>query len=149
MTTSEVCVCARHAVSVLFVDDDVDTLFAYHLVATEEGMSVELAREGREAITLASVLLPDVIVLDLGLRDVEGLGGLEVLRRLRASERTSAIPVVILSGFNSAHDAAQIRASGCDGHLVKPCSADELIGLLTSLARGRRVQSASLEASTG
>jgi CheY-like chemotaxis protein len=136
--TSGACSCASRAVTVLFVDDDVDTLFAYQLVATEGGMVVELARDGRAAIALAGILLPDVIVLDIGLRSDDGLNGLEVARRLRASERTSSIPILIVSGSASARDRAEVQASGCEGHLVKPCSADDLVELVTSLALGRR-----------
>jgi DNA-binding response OmpR family regulator len=146
--TSGVCSCGSRGVTVLFVDDDADVLFAYQLVATEGGMRVELARDGRQAIALAGVLLPDVVVLDLGLRSDDGLNGLEVARRLRASARTSSIPILIVSGSTSARDMAEVQASGCDGYLVKPCSADELVELVTSLAlRGRGDRAAPSRAS--
>jgi CheY-like chemotaxis protein len=135
--TSGVCP-ASHAVTVLFVDDDADTRFAYRLIATEAGMIVELASSGSEALALANVLSLDVIVLDVGLSSRDGLDGFEVARRLRASSRTSAIPVVFLSGHDGPDDLARVRASGCEGHLVKPCSADALLALVTDLARGRR-----------
>jgi CheY-like chemotaxis protein len=146
--TSGVCSRASRVVTVLFVDDDADTLLAYQLVATEGGLVVELARDGRAAIALAGILLPDVIVLDLGLRSDDGLDGLEVARRLRASARTNAIPILIVSGSTSARDMAAVQASGCDGHLVKPCSADELVEIVTSLAlRGRGNRAAPSRAS--
>jgi len=138
------------SVAVLFVDDDRDTLFAYELVATESGMGVQLAYDGHEAIALAGALLPDVIVLDLGLRSEDGLNGLEVARRLRAGERTSSVPIVIVSGAVTARDIAAVQASGCDGHLVKPCSADDLVELVTSIGLRRRVQAAaSVQSSAG
>jgi CheY-like chemotaxis protein len=134
---------ASRAVTVLFVDDDVDTLFAYTLIAREGGVAAEVARDGHEAITLASVLLPDVIVLDLGLRSLDGLDGLEVARRLRARGSTSAIPIVIVSGYDSARDLEEVQASGCDGHLVKPCSAEALLEVVSSLAcEGRNKRAA-------
>jgi DNA-binding response OmpR family regulator len=135
--TSGICSRATHAVTVLFVDDDEDTRFAYQLVATEAGMVVELAGNGHDAIALASVLLPDVIVLDLGLQSDDGLNGLEVARRLRASERTRSIPILILSGSTGERDMAAVHASGCDGHLAKPCSADALVARVTALALSR------------
>jgi CheY-like chemotaxis protein len=125
---------ASRAITILFVDDDTDTLFAYALVARDGGMAFEVARDGHEAIALANVLLPDVIVLDLGLRSLDGLDGFEVTRRLRAHGPTSAIPIVIVSGYDGERDLAELRASGCDGHLVKPCSADALLELVSSLA---------------
>jgi two-component system response regulator TrcR len=132
--TSGICSRAARAVTVLFVDDDADLLFAYHLVATDGGMIVELAHDGHEGIALASVVSPDVIVLDIGLRSDDGVDGFEVIRRLRASERTSSIPILILSGSSTARDKAAVQASGCDAYLVKPCPADELIERVTSLA---------------
>jgi CheY-like chemotaxis protein len=138
MVPSGVCARVSRAITVLFVEDDADTRFAYQLVATEEGMIVETARNGDEGIALAGVLLPDVIVLDIGLSSLEGLDGFEVARRLRADPRTSTIPIVFLSGYDGAHVLAMIRASGCDGHLVKPSSVDALLGLITELAMSRR-----------
>jgi two-component system CheB/CheR fusion protein len=128
---------ASHAITVLFLDDDADALHAYRLIATGEGMIVETASDGREAIALADTLLPDVIVLDIGLRRDDGLDGFEVARRLRASARTSTTPLVFVSGYNSADHVAAMQSSGCDGHLVKPCSADGLLGLITELAKKR------------
>jgi len=140
MAASGVCTRAPQAVSVLFVDDDADCRFSYQLIATEEGMLVELARDGHEALAIAGVLLPDVIVLDVGLRSLDELDGFEVARRLRANLRTSRIPIVFLSGYNSADQVAAMLASGCDGHLVKPCSAETLLGLVTDLAMSRRAE---------
>jgi CheY-like chemotaxis protein/signal transduction histidine kinase len=134
--TSGICLRASRAVTVLFVDDDEDALFAYQQIATEEGMTVALARDGQEAIALAGVLSPDVIVLDIGL---SGLDGFEVARRLRAGPGTSAIPIVFLSGYSGARDDAALAASGCEGHLVKPCSAGALLGLVADVARSGRV----------
>jgi CheY-like chemotaxis protein len=125
---------ASPAVTVLFVDDDVDTLFAYALIAREAGMAVEVTRDGDEAIELATVLLPDVIVLDLGLRSLDGLDGFEVTRRLRTRGSTSAIPIVIVSGYDGASVLAEVRATACNGYMVKPCSADALLDLICSLA---------------
>ncbi len=106
-------------------------------------MSVQLAHDGHEALAFAGTLTPDVVVLDLRLRSQDGVDGLEVARRLHASERTSSLPIVIVSGSTSARDMAAVQASGCDGHLVKPCSADALIELVTSLGLRRRVQMAA------
>jgi two-component system response regulator MprA len=124
-------------VTVLFVDDDADTRFAYQCIGAAEGLGVELAGDGHEAIALANVLLPDVIVLDVRL--LPGLDGFEVVRRLRASARTRAIPIILVTGDTTQGAHAAARASGCEGHLVKPCSADALLRLVNALARsGRR-----------
>ncbi len=120
MTKSGVCERAPAVVTVLFVDDDDDDArFAYKLIATDEGMLVLLARDGQEAIALANVEMPDVIVLDVGLRSMDGLDGFEVARRLRADQRTSTIPIVFLTGYNGARHLAAVVASGCEGHLQR------------------------------
>src|ERR1700677_5071739 len=95
--------------TILFVDGDADTRFAYQSVAMAEGFGVELAADGKEAITLANVFLPDVIVLASRL---PGIDGFEVARRLRASERTRGIPIVIVSSDNSEAVDAAVRESG-------------------------------------
>jgi DNA-binding response OmpR family regulator len=108
MSTSGICARAAH-ITVLFVDDDADTRFAYQSLATAEGFSVELAADGNE-----------------------------VARRLRASSRTRGIPIVFVSGVVSEKMQVAVRTSGCDGHLAKPCSADELLGLLNELGMRSR-----------
>jgi CheY-like chemotaxis protein len=120
--------------TILFVDDDSDTRFVYQSIATGEGFGVELAADGHEAIALANVFLPDVIVLDLRL---PGLDGVEVARRLRASPRTSSIPIVVASADDTAEGDAAVRASGCEAHLSKPFSAVDLVRLVRVLALRR------------
>ena len=68
-------------IKVLFVDDDEDTRFAYESVASGEGFDVDLAADGHEAIALASIVVPDVVVLDVRLDPL--FDGFEVARRLR------------------------------------------------------------------
>jgi CheY-like chemotaxis protein len=146
MAASGVCTRAPRAVHVLFVDDDEDACFAYRLIASQEGMVVALAHDGHEAIALANVLLPDVIVLDVGLRSPDGLDGFEVARRLRAGERTGAIPIAFLSGYDSERHVETMHACGCEGYLVKPCTAEDLLGLITELATRRAYAAHSDEA---
>ncbi len=138
MAASGVCTRGHRPLTVLFVDDDADCRFSYQLIATGEGMSAELARDGHEAIALAESVLPDVVVLDIGLTSHDGLDGFEVARRLRANVRTSTIPILFLSGHDSARHLVKMAASGCEGYLVKPCSAEALLGLVTELAKRRR-----------
>jgi CheY-like chemotaxis protein len=119
-------------VTILFVDDDSDTRFVYRCLAESEGFDVEVAGDGHEAIALASIVRPDVIVLDWRLPDMEGL---EVVRRLRRGAPTRAIPIIIVSGDDSEGVRAAVSASGCEGHMLKPCSGDALLDLARDLAR--------------
>ena len=129
MTTSGIYT-RSSAVTVLFVDADADSRHAYESVAASEGFDVELAADGDEALALANMLLPNIIVLDVRL---PGIDGFEVARRLRESDRTSAIPIVLVSGYKTKGIDAAVRESGCEGHLVKPCSARTLLRLMDAL----------------
>ena len=120
-------------ITVLFVDDDADTRFAYESIATAEGFGVELAADGHEAVALANVVLPDVIVLDVTL---PGIDGFEVVRRLRASPRTRAIPIIVVTGSHTEQMDAAIRATGVEGHLIKPCGMEPLLNLVNVLTIG-------------
>jgi CheY-like chemotaxis protein len=129
MTTSGI-YARSSAVTALFVDADADSRLAYESVATSEGFDVELAGDGDEALALANMLLPNIIVLDIRL---PGIDGFEVARRLRESDRTSAIPIVLVSGYKSKAVDAAVRESGCEGHLVKPFSARALLRLMDAI----------------
>lgn len=81
------------------------------------GFRVATAADGLEAIDKAFELLPDVILMDLSL---PGIDGWEATRRLKADERTRAIPIIALTAHAlvSAHDKA--REVGCDAVVTKP-----------------------------
>src|SRR5271156_928191 len=79
---------------ILIVEDEsslVDVL-SYNL--TREGYEVVVAKEGREGLRKAQMILPDLILLDLML---PGMNGLEICRELRASPRTAALPILMLT----------------------------------------------------
>jgi twitching motility two-component system response regulator PilG len=123
------------AATILFVDGDSSTRFAYHSVAVAAGFRVELARDGYEAIALANLTSPSIVVLDTLLT---GFDGFEVIRQLRVSARTRSIPILVVSSQDGLEFDSAVRAAGCDGHLVKPCSADGLIRLVAILLIQRR-----------
>ena len=84
---------------------------------TNFGYQVMPAATGEEALNLASTSAPDVIVLDLGLPDIDGR---EVARQLKAGPMTAAIPIIALTGADLPRE--RVSAMGCDRYLTKPCS---------------------------
>jgi two-component system cell cycle response regulator DivK len=82
------------------------------------------AATGEQALTLASTWAPDVIVLDLGLPDIDGW---EVARQLKAASRTIAIPIIALTAATLWHERVSAMRAGCDRHLAKPCAPDDLV----------------------
>lgn len=115
-----------------------------------EMISLHLEREGHECLTLANGLealpaalerRPDLIVLDIMLPGLDGLG---VLRRLRSDTRTAAIPVIILTAKSQVTDKITGLELGVDDYLTKPFSPRELVLRIQAvLRRTKRVTAAS------
>lgn len=88
------------------------------------GYVVAEASTGTEAVTKATALRPDLIVMDLAL---PGIDGCEATRRLKKDERTRSIPVIAVTGYVVSWYRERAIAAGCDAFLTKPCLPDELI----------------------
>ena len=88
-----------------------------------EGVTVDIASSGQEAIDLAPDTKPDLILLDLLMPGLDGRATLRVLRRIPA---TASIPVVLLSNRVPLPDEAQLRAQGVAGVLLKPLDPTNL-----------------------
>jgi len=108
------------------VDDDplVPMLYGRHLEAA--GYEMLTARDGIEAIALASRALPQLIMMDIMMA---GMDGLSALRELKRADATKAIPVVIITAYVSAHHATRLEAqtAGAAGFLTKPFSPAQLL----------------------
>lgn len=126
--------------TVLFVDADPDTLDTYSAVASAEGLGVELANDGREALALASLVRPDVIVLEL-----VDQSGLEALNALHESSLTRDIPIIAIT--NPRHEHLDEAASQCAAHLAKPFDLNDLLRLLGILEIGGSARSGSFHRS--
>ncbi len=131
--------------TILFADADSNTRFAYQSMATAAGFAVELASDGYEAAALANLVRPDVVILDPLLA---GYDGFEVIRQLRANERTSQIPILVVSSNDGSLFEESVRASGCNARLVKPCSANVLLRLIAVLMIRSRADSKEKDSST-
>ena len=84
-------------------------------------------KEGLEAIHLAVVNLPDLILMDIQLPDISGL---EVTRRLRGDERSNQIPIIAVTAFAMAWHEREALDSGCDAYISKPIS---MLGFLCTV----------------
>ncbi|WP_136610594.1 response regulator [Sinomonas albida] len=122
---------------VLVVDDEPQLLRALQLNLRAEGYAVAVATNGNEALRVSSSNPPDVLVLDLGLPDMEGA---EVIRGIRG---WSDMPIVVLSARHGSTDKVEALDAGADDYVTKPFGLDEL------LARLRAVERRSSHATTG
>ena len=113
---------------------DSDTAMARFVAADleAEGFAVELLRDGGQVLERAKVSRPDLVLLDV---DLPVLGGVEVLRRLRAHPPTSSLPVVLLS--NHAQPSARVLGltAGADDYVVKPFDVLELVARVAGVLR--------------
>ncbi len=103
---------------VLFVDDDTSTRDGYVAYLGAHGYDVVPAATGHEALTFLGTIQIDLIVLDLGLPDIDGW---ELARRVRASPATAVVPILALTGADLPHERISAMRAGCDRHLGKPC----------------------------
>jgi two-component system, OmpR family, KDP operon response regulator KdpE len=106
--------------SVLVVEDDDETRQAVVRDLTSRGYRTEQARDGRSALERWEARRPDVILLDLGLPDMDGL---EIVRRIR---KEAATPIVILSGRYEEREKVEALDRGADDYVTKPFGVDEL-----------------------
>jgi len=109
---------------VLFIEDDPSSLGGYTAYLSGCGFDVRPAATGRQALALAASWTPDVILLDLGLPDIDGW---EVARQLKIDPQTASIPIIALTGAGLAHERVSAMRAGCDRHLVKPCQPADVV----------------------
>jgi two-component system, OmpR family, response regulator MprA len=123
---------AERKLRLLVVDDEQAIVDFIKLGMRYEGFQVEQAGDGYIAIDLAQRLQPDVIILDVMLPTMDGL---EVCRRLRESEATANIPILMLTAKDEVRDRVTGLEAGADDYLTKPFSFDELLARVRALLR--------------
>ena len=110
-----------NAPHILVIDDELQIQRAIRTILTEKGFKVTTASNGEEGLTLAATNEPDIIILDLGLPDMDGV---QVCSRLR---EWTQIPIIILSVRDSERDKVAALDKGADDYLTKPFGIEELL----------------------
>jgi two-component system KDP operon response regulator KdpE len=105
---------------ILVVDDDPSLLKALRIGLTARGDEVVTANSGAEAVTQVALVVPDLVILDLGLPDSDGL---EVCRRIRDF---SDVPIVVLSAYGDERRKVEALDGGADDFVTKPFGMAEL-----------------------
>jgi two-component system KDP operon response regulator KdpE len=129
-------------VNLLVVEDDPSTAEIVATALRARGNNVAVASTGRRALELASLCEPDVVVLDLGLPDIDGA---DVCRQLR---RWFLNPIVVLSAHGDEHRKVAALDDGADDYLTKPFSMAELLARLRVAFRHRNAVAAALDPAT-
>jgi CheY-like chemotaxis protein len=114
----------EHRKKILIVDDEEITRTLMQRNTTLAGYDVIVASNGREAMEKIQGVIPDLIVADLMMPDMNGF---ELCRRLRNDERTKKIPVFVVSALQSESDIEQARLAGADLYLTKPIPSEVFV----------------------
>jgi DNA-binding response OmpR family regulator len=118
---------------ILVVEDDDDTAQSLTMLLSTQNHQVRWVRDGVSALEAADAHLPDMILLDLGLPELDGY---EVARRLKDRQLAKDPLVVVTTGNGHEPDTTRLREMGIDLYLVKPIDPGVLLSLI---ARFRRV----------
>jgi CheY-like chemotaxis protein len=118
---------------VLVVDDGSEARDLYCAYLEFHGFGAEAAEDGPSGIAMALATAPDAIVLDFSMPRMDGA---EVLRRLKADERTRTIPVVMVTAVPEL--VARDARGSCAAFLEKPCEPDRLMQTIQGIVHGDR-----------
>lgn len=101
----------------LIIEDNPDNLILISDILEMNGYKTIAAEEGQPGFELAEKELPDFIILDIQLPDIDGYA---VLKKLRASEKTQSIPVIAMTSYAMAGDRERLLNAGCNAYVEKP-----------------------------
>jgi CheY-like chemotaxis protein len=118
---------------VLIADDNVDAADSLAAVLDLDGHVTRAVYSPRDALEQAVAFSPDIILLDIGLPEMDGY---EVARRIRALLRLDKVKLVALTGYGQLEDLRQAQEAGFDDHLVKPVDFETLSRCLGGLPTG-------------
>lgn len=121
----------KRPLRVLVVDDNVDTVLSFSMLLKASGHDVRTAFDGPTAVHTAIEYEPDVVLLDVGLPD---LNGYEVASRLRLEPRLGRTVLVAMTGYSQEADRQKALQAGFHHHLVKPADFATLERILAGVA---------------
>ncbi len=117
---------------VMAVDDDLEVLETLGRVLERENFEVTLARSGSQALSLIDRRVPDLVILDIIMPEMDGI---TVCRRLRANARYITLPVLFLTAKGSTDDIVDGLDAGADDYVIKPFELPELRARVHALLR--------------
>ena len=108
---------------ILVVDDNKDAADTMTLLLQMNGHNVQMAQDGPQALALAAAMRPDVVLMDIGLPEMDGY---EVARRIRELPGLGDVRLIAVTGYGQGSDKQAAVAAGFQWHLVKPVDPEEL-----------------------
>lgn len=125
---------SQNRYKILVVEDEKNIQNIVSTVLTTENYQVIIASDGKEAMTMYNCYLPDLILLDLGLPDCDGMCFLEDVRK------TSNTPIIVLSARSHEEDKVKALDSGANDYITKPFGSLELLARVRTALRTTRLQ---------
>ena len=116
--------------TILYVEDNEDNIYMLSRRLKREGYEVSIARTGREGVALARESLPDLIIMDLVLPEIDGF---EAAQQLRGASATNHIPIIALSASVLPEHRHRAIDAGCDDFETKPVDFARLLGQIEQL----------------
>ncbi len=108
----------------LVIEDNENNMVLMTRLLEKSGYRTLRASTGNQGVEIAIEHRPDFVILDIQLPDIDGM---EVLRRIRASEIRDSIPVIAVTSFAMAGDRERLLAAGCDEYIEKPIDPQRVI----------------------
>jgi two-component system, cell cycle response regulator DivK len=115
---------------ILYIEDNEDNVYMLEKRLRRGGFKVMIARDGVQGVAMAATELPDLILMDLGLPELDGW---EATRRIKADARTAHIPVIALTANAMTGDREKALAAGCDEFDIKPVDMPRLLDKIRQL----------------
>ncbi len=115
---------------ILIVEDIPGLIHILQLEVQRLGYETILASNGEEAVEMAIAQLPNLIMMDIMMPEMDGL---EAARRIRENPQTGTIPIIAVTALSSRKDKAKCLDSGCDDYLSKPFTASQLSSSISKL----------------
>lgn len=115
---------SRGAATILIVDDEEANRFLLHDILSHQGYSILEAANGREALEVAEANAPDAVLLDVMMPEMDGF---ETCRRLKASEATRRLPILMVSALADRDNQCEGIAAGAQDFLTKPVDMRDLL----------------------
>ncbi len=115
---------------ILIVEDNIDLIQVLGLTLELQGHEVIRATNGKQGLNIATSQLPDLILLDITLPDMDGFAA---ARQIRQNPKTHSIPILATTGRTSYKDQEECLQSGCNDYLSKPYTHKQLVSRIEKL----------------
>ena len=119
---------------ILYIEDNLDNMTLVKRVLEVEGYEVIEAKTGKDGLVKAQESLPDIVITDINLPDIDGY---EVTENLKRGAATAHIPVIAMTANVMKRDRQNVIQAGCDGYISKPIDIDDLPGQIESFLKGK------------